>query len=57
MSAFDINKEYDEDENIFDFSKVTRGYKPKEVNNFIIELKRSNANIIKTKKQNCRLSE
>ena len=47
MSAFDINKEYDEDENIFDFSKVTRGYKPKEVNNFIIELKRSNANIIK----------
>lgn len=47
MSAFDINKNIDEDENMFDFSKVTRGYKPKEVNNFILELKRSNANIIK----------
>ncbi len=47
MSAFDLNKNIDEDENMFDFSKVTRGYKPKEVNNFILELKRSNANIIK----------
>lgn len=47
MSAFDKNKNIDEDENMFDFSKVTRGYKPKEVNNFILELKRSNANIIK----------
>lgn len=47
MAAFDKNYNIDEEENVFDFSKVTRGYKPKEVNNFIIELKRSNANIIK----------
>ncbi len=47
MAAFDLNKNIDEEENTFDFSKVARGYKPKEVNNFIFELKRSNANIIK----------